>query len=66
MDLNLKDRKVIITGAGDGIGRAIALAFAKEGANVAVCARSQDRLDYLASEIEGEGHLFYSADLSQQ
>ena len=63
MDLNLKDRKVIITGAGDGIGRAIALAFAKEGANVAVCARSQDRLDYLASEIEGEGHLFYSADL---
>lgn len=63
MELNLKNRKVIITGAGDGIGRALALAFAKEGAKVAGCARSQDRLDSLSGEIEGEGHLFYSADL---
>ena len=48
MDLNLKNRKVIITGSGDGIGRALALAFAKEGAQIAaVCARSQDRLDYV-------------------
>ena len=64
MDLNLKNRNVIITGAGDGIGRALALAFAKEGAKVAVCARSQDRLDSLSEEIEGTGHLFCSADLS--
>jgi len=61
--MNLQDRKVIITGASDGIGRALALAFAKEGAKVAVCARSQDRLDALSDEIEGTGHLFCSADL---
>ena len=54
---------MIITGAGDGIGRALALAFAKEGALVAVCARSQDRLDSLSGEIESAGHLFISADL---
>ena len=65
MGLNLKSRKVLITGAGDGIGRALALAFAKEGAQVAVCARSQDRLDSLADEIEGAGHLFVSADLGK-
>ena len=63
MDLNLKNRKIIITGSGDGIGRALALAFAKEGAKIAVCARSQDRLDSMTLEIEGEGHLFQSADL---
>ena len=64
MDLNLKNRKVIITGAGDGIGRALALAFAKEGARIAVCSRTQDRLDSLADEITGEGHLCHSNDLS--
>jgi 3-oxoacyl-[acyl-carrier protein] reductase len=64
MDLNLKNRKVIVTGAGDGIGRALALAFAKEGAQVAACARTQDRLDSLQDEIEGEGHICVSADLA--
>jgi NAD(P)-dependent dehydrogenase (short-subunit alcohol dehydrogenase family) len=64
MGLNLKDRKVIITGAGDGIGRALALAFAKEGAQVASCARSQDRLDSLSNEMDGTGHVCVSADLA--
>jgi 3-oxoacyl-[acyl-carrier protein] reductase len=65
MGLNLKNRKVIITGAGDGIGRALALAFAKAGAQVAVCARSQDRLDSLFNELEGAGHVCVSADLGK-
>ncbi len=65
MGLNLKNRKIIISGASDGIGRALALAFAKEGAQVAVCARNQGPLDTLSAEIEGEGHLFFSADLGK-
>lgn len=61
----MNGRKVIITGAGDGIGRALALAFANAGAQVAACARSQDRLDSLHDEMEGTGHLCFSADLSK-
>ena len=63
--MNLKDRKVIITGASQGIGKALAIAAAFAGAQIAVCARKQEPLDALAKEIEGEGHLFFSADLGK-
>jgi len=46
---------VVITGASAGIGRATALAFARSGAAVALLARSRERLEELAREIEGEG-----------
>ncbi|MGP0565353.1 MULTISPECIES: SDR family NAD(P)-dependent oxidoreductase [unclassified Nitrospina] len=66
MDLNLAGRKVLITGVGDGIGRELALAFGKEGARVAGCARTTERLQTLEKEIEGDGHLFQYADLMQK
>lgn len=47
----LNNRIAWITGGGRGIGRAIALAFAKEGADVAVSARSDDELEAVADEI---------------
>jgi 3-oxoacyl-[acyl-carrier protein] reductase len=65
MDLDLKDRKVLITGAAEGIGRALALAFGKAGARVAGCARTQPRLHALEEEMEGNGHLFQSVDVTQ-
>lgn len=65
MDLNLQGRKVLITGAGDGIGRALALEFAEMGALIAGCARSEDRLASLSREIEGRGHFFHPADLTR-
>ena len=65
MDLDLKDRKVLITGAAEGIGRALALAFGKSGARVAGCARTQSRLHALEEEIEGKGHLFQPVDVTQ-
>ena len=51
----LLDRVAIVTGGGRGIGRAIALAYAREGADVAVVARSADEIAQTASEIESLG-----------
>ena len=52
----LKDKTAIITGASRGIGRAIALAFAREGAQTVLAARNIDALNKLKEEIVGLGY----------
>ena len=51
--LVLKDRVAVVTGASRGIGRAIAAAFAREGATVVICGRKQETLDRVAAEMTG-------------
>ena len=55
MDLGLKDRSVLVTGASKGIGRACAFGFAAEGARVAMCARTEADLEAAAREARGRG-----------
>jgi 3-oxoacyl-[acyl-carrier protein] reductase len=51
MDLGLKGRSALVTGASKGIGKAIAIGLAKEGVNLALFARTAGALDAAAKEI---------------
>lgn len=67
MNLGLADKVVLITGASEGIGKATAMAFAREGARVAINARREDVLIAAAAEIEaacGAQVLAVPADVS--
>lgn len=55
MDLGLKNKCALITGASKGIGKAIAEELAKEGANVAICARGKEGLETVAQELRAHG-----------
>jgi len=51
MDLKLEGKIAAVSGGSMGIGKAIALTLAREGCNVAICARERTRLDAVAREI---------------
>ena len=52
MELNLNNKTALITGASKGIGKAIAVSMAKEGCNLVLTARSEDKLNELKSELQ--------------
>ena len=53
--MKLHGRRALVTGGGRGIGRATALALAKEGADVAVCSRTGQEIEQVAAEVRGLG-----------
>ncbi|MEW6114141.1 MAG: SDR family oxidoreductase, partial [Thermodesulfobacteriota bacterium] len=67
MNLGIEGKRALITGASRGIGRAIALGLAREGAKVAAIARSEQKLGSLLDQIGGElaGHAVKALDLME-
>lgn len=65
--MRLENTIAIITGAGRGIGRGIALSFGREGADVVIASRTRSELETLAEEIRTFGHrvLIQPTDVSQ-
>jgi 3-oxoacyl-[acyl-carrier protein] reductase len=68
MDLAMTGKKAIVTGASEGIGKAITRALAREGADVAICARRKEPLERTAAEIAkatGRNIIPLTADLTK-
>ena len=64
--MSLQGQVVVITGASAGIGREIAIRFAKEGARLVLAARSEDKLQQLSDEltVAGSDVLIVRTDVS--
>lgn len=61
---SLADKTILVTGASSGIGRGIAVACARMGANVIITARNVVRLQETLAAMPGNGHTFIVADLT--
>jgi 3-oxoacyl-[acyl-carrier protein] reductase len=61
MDLGLRGKSAVVTGASRGIGRSIALRLAEEGAGVAICARGEPALRETEAELRARSDPVYAA-----
>lgn len=66
MDLGIKGKRAVVTGASRGIGEAIAVSLAKEGCKVAIIARTEADLKLALEQMPGDGHYMIVADLMEE
>lgn len=58
------NKRILITGASKGLGKAAAIAFEKKGANLAIVARDEKKIDFLKkSFVDSKKHIFFKLDL---
>lgn len=62
----LLGKKVLVTGASSGIGRSIAVICSKMGANLVLIGRKEEKLQETISLMEGKGHSYFIADLTNR
>jgi NAD(P)-dependent dehydrogenase (short-subunit alcohol dehydrogenase family) len=63
---SLKDKCILVTGASSGIGQRVAIRLSGEGAKVIVVGRNAERLSETYSQLTGEGHASFVADLTDE
>jgi len=64
--INMTMRKILITGASEGIGLETAKLLAQEGNQITLVARNKERLEEVISTLAGHGHQFLASDLSRK
>ena len=66
MNLNLNNKNALVCGSTQGIGKATAIALAEEGVNVTLCARNEEKLKAVLSELpQHRNHNYIVADFSK-
>ncbi len=63
---SLKDKCILITGASSGIGQRVAIRLSYEGAKVIIVGRNKERLSETFSQLSGEGHISFVADITDE
>src|SRR6476659_7165309 len=64
--MQVDDKRVLLTGATGGLGRAIAKALAARGAQLVLSSRKREELETLARELPGDGHAVIVSDLAEE
>lgn len=64
MSLDLKDKKVLITGGTDGLGKRLAIELSKLGCKIIIHGRNEEKASAVLSELEGEGHSILICDFN--
>lgn len=62
--INFTDKKIAILGASSGIGRETAITLSTLGARIIIVARRQDKLEETLAQLHGNGHAYYTTDIS--